>query len=215
MNILVIHYDKLVERKKSILKQFANAGLTNFDFVSNHGKDTLTEIEKSKFRNLNDAEISLTLHHFECYKIISEKYDYGIIFEDDVILGDDFKNKIENYIYNLPDDWDMLFFGEGIGVHIPHFRLCPGVNIYKKSTELHNKNPGGINGSSRCTDSYIVSKKCAQQIIQVINRLQIINLPTDHLLNKLNYLNKFNIYWAEPTITVQGTSNGIFKTSLR
>ena len=215
MKILVIHYDKLLERKKHMLSQFDKAGLNDFEFVSNHGKDKLTPREKSKFKNLTDGEISLMLHHFECYKIINEKYDYAIIFEDDVILADDFKNKIEKYISDLPDDWDMLFFGEGQGIHIPQYRQSPGVNIYKKMTDLKNKMLGGIDGSTRCADSYIVSKKCAQKLSQVINILQITSIPLDHLLNKINHLCKFNIYWAEPTLAVQGTSNGTFKTSVR
>lgn len=215
MKILVIHYDKLVERKIHILKQFNNHGLNDFEFVSNHGKDKLTVQEKSRFKNLTDGEISLMLHHFECYKIISKKYDYAIIFEDDVILADSFKNKIEKYISDLPDDWDMLFFGEGQGAHIPQYRLRPNVNIYKKMTDLKNNIPGGIDGSTRCADSYIVSKKCAQKIVQVIDKLQITNIPLDHLLNKINHLCKFNIYWAEPTLAIQGTSNGTFKTSVR
>ena len=215
MKILVIHYDKLLERKKHMLSQFDKAGLNDFEFVSNHGKDKLTPREKSKFKNLTDGEISLMLHHFECYKIINEKYDYAIIFEDDVILADDFKNKIKKYISDLPNDWDMLFFGEGQGVHIPHYRLVPDVNIYKKMTDLKNTIPGGIDGSTRCADSYIVSKKCAQKLVQVINSLQITSIPLDHLLNKINHFCKFNIYWAEPTLAVQGTSNGTFKTSVR
>jgi GR25 family glycosyltransferase involved in LPS biosynthesis len=215
MKILVIHYDKLVERKIHILKQFNKHGLTDFEFVSNHGKDKLTLKEKSRFKNLTDGEISLMLHHFECYKIISEKYDYAIIFEDDVILADNFKSKIEKYISDLPGDWDMLFFGEGQGVHIPQYRLRPDVNIYKKMTDLKNNIPGGIDGSTRCADSYIVSKKCARKIVQVIDKLQITNIPLDHLLNKINHFCKFNIYWAEPTLVIQGTSNGSFKTSVR
>ena len=120
MKILVIHYDKLVERKKHMLVQFNKAGLNDFEFVSNHGKDKLTQKEKSKFKNLTDGEISLMLHHFECYKIISENYDYAIIFEDDVILANDFKNKIEKYISDLPDDWDMLFLDDCCNYHIPN-----------------------------------------------------------------------------------------------
>ena len=215
MKILVIHYDKLIERKKHMLKQFEKAGLNDFEFVSNHGKDKLTAQEKSNFKNLTDGEISLMMHHFECYKIISQKYNYAIIFEDDVILADNFKNRIEKYISELPEDWDMLFFGEGQGVHIPQYRLRTDVNIYKKMTDLKNKIPGGIDGSTRCADSYIVSKKCAQKIAQVINMLNVTSIPLDHLLNKINHFCKFNIYWAEPTLAIQGTSNGTFKTSVR
>ena len=33
----------------------------------------------------------------------------------------------------------MLFFGEGHGVNIPNYRLVPGQNIYKKSTEFNKR----------------------------------------------------------------------------
>ena len=217
MKILVIHYDKLIERKTHILEQFNKYEL-ECEFVSNFGKDILTQNDKAKFRNLSDGEISLTLHHFECFKRISENYDYAIIFEDDVILSENFKNIIEKYIKDLPNNWDMLFFGEGNGFHIPSYRLIPEINIYKKSVKLINKIPGSVNGSTRCTDSYVISKKCCQKILKKINSPNyIITMPIDHLLNNINYNNNFNIYWAEPTITTQGTSNKnkTFETSLR
>lgn len=34
-----------------------------------------------------------------------------LIFEDDVVFDDQFEKKFSNYIYQLPADWDMLFFG--------------------------------------------------------------------------------------------------------
>ena len=215
MKILIIHYDKLIERKKHILEQLNKYNL-ECEFVSNYGKDKLNEHEKSRFKNLKDSEISLSLHHFECYKIIAEKYDYAIIFEDDVILADNFKNVIEKYICELPTNWDMLFFGEGHSVHIPSYRITPGINVYKKSVELNNTNIGGVNGSSRCADSYVISKKCCKKILEKINAPNYtISMPLDHLLNYINYYNNFNIYWSEPTITIQGTSNGTFQSSLR
>lgn len=34
-----------------------------------------------------------------------------LIFEDDVVFDDQFEQKFSDYIRQLPDDWDMLFFG--------------------------------------------------------------------------------------------------------
>jgi len=96
MKILVIHYDKLIKRKKHILLQLSKYNL-ECEFVSNYGKDTLTNEERKRFKKLNDSEISLSLHHIECYKRITEQqeYDYAIILEDDVILKDNFRNILE------------------------------------------------------------------------------------------------------------------------
>jgi glycosyl transferase family 25 len=217
MKIMITHFDKLVDRKKSMTYQLNKYNL-DFEFVSNKGKDKLTEEDRSKFdKKLKDSEISIMLHHFECYKkIVENDHDYAMILEDDVVLGHDFRRKIEKYINDLPLNWDMLFFGEGHGAHIPNYRLRSGINIYKKSTDLCNQQVGGVNGSTRCLDSYVISKKCCQRILEKINQPNyFIFMPIDHLLNFINYYNHFNIYWAEPTITVQGSTNGTFNSSIR
>lgn len=38
-------------------------------------------------------------------------YSSVLVFEDDVVFESDFKTKFSNYIQQLPEDWDMLFFG--------------------------------------------------------------------------------------------------------
>jgi GR25 family glycosyltransferase involved in LPS biosynthesis len=53
------------------------------------------------------------------YKIIAEKYDNALIFEDDVILDDNFLEKFENYCKQLPDDFDIFFIGTCLDIHIP------------------------------------------------------------------------------------------------
>jgi hypothetical protein len=108
----------------------------------------------------------------------------------------------------------MLFIGDGCGLHIPNYRIKNNIKIYKKLTTLNNKFLNAPNGSVRCTDSYLVSKKCAQKLTKIFSQSNyIITMPIDHLLNYVNYYNKFNIYWAEPTIVTQGTQNGTYKSS--
>ena len=218
LKIYVIHYNKLVERKTHMLKQLTSIGY-DCEFVSNWGRDVLTSKDKCRFKNLNDSEISLTLHHFECFKRIAEGNDpYAMIFEDDVILTDDFREKLEEYIKELPENFDMFFIGQGQGVHIPKHRQIEGVHVYRKSVLLKNNLPGGIDGSTRCADSYIISKTCCKKIVDIVlskNPPYGITMPLDHLLNYINYHNQFKIYWAEPTLVIQGTSNGRFKSSLR
>ena len=70
-------------------------------------------------------------------------------------------NKLNSYINQLPKttDWDMLFIGDGCGLHIENKYIKPVVYIYKKSGD----------SISRCTDSYLVSKKGAKKICNYIN----------------------------------------------
>lgn len=154
--------------------------------------------------------MSLFLKHIYSYREIINKYNEVLIFEDDIILSDNFVNKLNNYISQLPNNFDMLFIGDGCNLHIQSNKIQPNINVYEKC--LYKTDWGG-NGCTRCCDSYIVSKKCA---IKIINNLKYqINLPIDHWLNIIALENNFNVYWAEPTIVTQGSENGIYKSSLR
>ena len=118
---------------------------------------------------------------------------------------------VNKYMNELPKDYDMLFIGNGCNFHIEESKLIYNKNIYEKS--LYPTSWGG-NGATRCTDSYIVSKKCANKICEYINNLKYkINLPIDWWLNVAARDNIFKVYWAEPTIVTQGTQNGLFTSS--
>jgi glycosyl transferase family 25 len=155
--------------------------------------------------------MSLFLKHIFVYKEISEKYNEALILEDDVILGDDFMNKLSIYMSQLPSDYDMLFVGEGlVNMHVPSDQLKPGVNIYETSAD---PTCWGYGGSSKCSDSYIVSKKCATTLINYVWKEKT-SLPVDHWINLAVKENNLKVFWAEPTIAQQGTQIGVFKTSI-
>jgi len=44
-------------------------------------------------------------------KIKSEKNEATMIFEDDVVLCDDFSSRLDAVLEDLPDDWDLLYLG--------------------------------------------------------------------------------------------------------
>jgi len=213
MKLFIVHYDKLIERKKFITKQL-NKHNFDFEFISNHGKENLTLDERKMFRNISDCEISVALHHIECYKrIVKENIDYALIVEDDIVVCNNFREILESYINELPSDWDMLFIGDGCGLHIDNNLLIPNKHIYKKN----NVNNGRIHeGATRCLDSYLISNKCA---IIITEKLKLPNytilVPADLWMNCVVRNNNFNVYWAEPTIVTQGSEKGIFKSTLR
>ena len=67
MKTYIVHYDKLVDRKKYMDYQLQLNNLC-YEYVSNYGKDKLTLEDKKKFKNISDSEISVCLHHIECFK---------------------------------------------------------------------------------------------------------------------------------------------------
>jgi hypothetical protein len=59
---------------------------------------------------------------------------------------------------------------------------------------------------------YLVSKNCAIKLCHYIDN---INLPTDHWLNFVAKDINLNMFWAEPTIAIQGSDTGLFQISYK
>jgi GR25 family glycosyltransferase involved in LPS biosynthesis len=211
MKVFIVHYSKLVDRKKHILQQFEKHNITDYEFIE-IDRDELDKQNIDMYQeNYSKSQIAISLSHFYAYKEISEKYENALILEDDVVLSENFSVVLNQYLNQLPQDYDMLFIGDGCNLHIENYKITPNQLIYEKC--LYPTNWGG-GGATRCTDSYIVSKKCAIKICDYIKNLSYkINLPVDCWLNIASVDNNFKVYWAEPTIVTQGTQNGLFVTS--
>ena len=209
MKIFVAHYTPLQERKTHMIQQFTKHGITEYEFVDVYDKEHIPRSDAATFANLTPPKVSLMLKHFHIYKQIAENYENALILEDDVILADNFVEKLARYMSQVPDTFDMVFLGDGCGLHIEKSRLKPDVFIYEKC--LHPTNWGG-DGASRCTDSYIISKKCAVQLCKDMETrfTRKISSPIDWWLNTIARANKFNVFWAEPTIVTQGSQLGLF-----
>ena len=142
-------------------------------------------------------------------------YDNVLVFEDDVVLSDDFMKNLVKYMTQLPADYDMLFIGNGCNLHIPKYMQVPNQYIYEKC--LHETVWGG-NGAARCTDSYVIHKRCAKKICDYIANLKTkIDSPNggvDWWLNDVARDLSLKVYWAEPTIVTQGSQIGLFSRSI-
>jgi GR25 family glycosyltransferase involved in LPS biosynthesis len=207
IKIFVIHYSKLVERKKHILEQLQKYNITDFEFIETNNPDNLNiEYIKKMHDNIQIGLKSLNCKHLSCYDLIanSDKYDnykYYLILEDDVFLQDDFTSKLLDYLKQLPEDSDILFIGNGCNLHTQAKFIKPNCNIY-------------TNYCSRCADSYLITKQCADKMIKYFNNLPyIINCGIDTWMNKVRMDLNLVFYWAEPTIVCQGSQNGTFRTS--
>jgi glycosyl transferase family 25 len=213
MNIFVVHYDKLIERRQNMIRQLLINDL-EAEFVIQYNRNNISDNDENLFStnkiqtNRNKA---ITLSHLYCYREIADKYDYALVLEDDAIFNYQFKEKLDKYISQLPNDWDMLFIGDGCNLHIPYDIVNKSnTNIFKKCLE---PTLWGGNGATRCTDSYLISKKCASKIIEFIEHTKIDN-AIDWWLNDVCRKHHFNVYWAEPTIVSQGSEIGIFKPAM-
>ena len=215
MNLItyVIHYTPLKERKQFLLNEFSKHSLI-YHFIEDYDRENLSD-EDLKIFDTNKVKLSMCsniIKHIDAYRnIMNNEYKYSLILEDDVILDDKFEDKLNKGLEQLPDDYDMLFIGNGCNLHIPLIKRRPDKFIYKRGRE---PTVWGGNGGTRCTDSYLVSKKGAKKLMSYISKLEgAINMPSDWWLNQVIRDLKLEIYWMEPTIVTQGTENGKFKSS--
>lgn len=219
--VYVTHYTPLKERKESLTKQLEMNKL-NYKFIENYDKESLSYYDLIPFDqsvqhqgHLRKPQISLFLKHIKAYELISKSNnEYSIVFEDDVLLHRNFMIHLENGLKQLPEDYDMLVIGEGNGsYHIPSSMLLPNKLVYKKCL---NPTQWGGDGTTRGTDAYVISKKCATIIANYFSTFGAdeVKLNIDWWLNEVCRIFNFNVYWLEPTIIATGSVLGIYKSSI-
>jgi len=201
MKIFVAHYSKLVERKNHIIEMFKREGITDYEFIENFDKESLTE-ELTMFSNLSLSEISLFLKHIYIYKRIIENYDEALIVEDDIVLCKDFISQLQKYKTQVPKDYDIVYLGNGCNLHVCSHAIRPSQHIY----EIKDK-------SSKCTDSYLIQKKACVQLVDYFKKG--IQLPIDWWLTETSKSKDLSIFWVEPTLVSQGSQTNLFKSSIR
>tara|TARA_Y100000588_G_scaffold387657_1_gene485904 strand:- start:1025 stop:1663 length:639 start_codon:yes stop_codon:yes gene_type:complete len=203
----VIHYTPLKERKYFQLEQLDKLALKNNVFIEKYDKENLKIEDLIKFdkKKIKLGSISLIRKHIYAMELIQKSnFKYNLVLEDDAILDKDFVSKLTRGLKQLPDDYDMLFLGDGCNLHIESSKIKADEFIYKKCREPTN---WGGNGGTRCTDSILISQKCATKICNLYESIKInnINLPIDWWLNQVIRDLKLEIYWMEPTIVTQGS----------
>jgi len=222
---IVLHYKPLKERKANMINQLDRFGFSDYSFYEEFDGNELTQeiidqhcvrkhmdwntvahkislwnIGIETQRELNPAELSLTIKHGKVFQQLSEQEgDVFIIFEDDVILCNDFDKHFNEYLSRTPDDWDVIHFGSGAGLKAPN--TTPDKIAYRIN-----------HPASRCTDSILLKKSALKDLAKTWFPFHLI---CDYELGYQHYLHNHNVYWWEPGLVKQGSEHGIFKSVLR
>jgi hypothetical protein len=224
---VILHCKKLKERKENILNQMSKFNFTDYDFYEDYDASELSEDDikhyyEPKMSNiskweskvilwglpaltyhspvLNLAEISLTIKFGKVFQALAKQnFEYCIIFEDDVILCDNFDVKFNEYMKQTPSDWDAIYFGSCANLH-------PKNAVSNQIAYLKN------HPSSRGGDSTVFKKKT---IVDLASSWFPFNLISDWELGAQHAFHEHKVYWWEPSLVVQGSENGKFKSELR
>jgi len=189
--IYIVHYSPLIDRKNNLIKQFKDNNIDNYEFITDYDRDLVSKETMNKYfklDNLSNAQICITISHIEIYKKILEKnFKLCLILEDDAILDIDFLKKLNYYIDNLPNDFDIGFINNGCSLHIQ--------NTNNQQIWYKNKY------SRTCCAYLITNKTCKALIDNIIPFTYAIDHELNAQITKLN----LNCYWCEPTIVQDGS----------
>lgn len=186
-------------RDQFMIEQFNKAKIKQEDvlWIKKPNKDDLTEelINKiykfSSHDKLKLGQISITYKHYLAYEdMVKNNIDLGIIMEDNIeFRTNDFPKLINNYLQQLPENWDILY--EGDTLNYIEGKKIEGKLVYKKSNEITNQCHGGTNAAN----CYILPLKTAKKFYE--DFLPFDNV-TDHYMNKLLRKYKLNSFWSVP-----------------
>jgi hypothetical protein len=222
---VVLHCKKLSERKTNMMQQLTEFGFSDFSFYEDYDGVELTDdvvrdhcirkitdpdtVEKkialwniglNTQRELTIPEISLTIKFGKVFQQLSKiDAEQFIIFEDDVILCDNFDVHFNQFLKNTPSDWDAIYFGSGAN-------LKPE-NILSEKTAYKMEHP-----ASRCADSIVLKKSAVCDLARTWFPFHLIS---DWELGYQHNLHNHRVYWWEPSLVLQGSEYGLFKSTLR
>ena len=198
--IYVVHYKKLIDRKKIIEKSLISYGMSYY-FESGYDRANLDTKDKKKFSaNIEDSYKANFLSHIKCYDLLrTSGEDYALILEDDSVPGKLFYENIENYLKKLPKDFGLFFVSEGKNkFKIPRYLRRPFKKVYKKDSQPVSW--GGA-GASRNADAYFISKKYAQILFDEFNSENFFAETTiDWWMNDVIKKYEIPVYWAQPSL---------------
>lgn len=228
-NVYIIHYTKLIDRRKSI-ESFVHQLDCPVHFVEKCDKEELTEqgikgvyepdakLFESKidplwdknahlFRVLTPGEISVAIKQLLAVKQIADSNECGLILEDDALpIQFDFKSQIQQLLEDLPNDWDIVFIGEGCGINSIKSKIA-SCNLKVQDGYCKAAHP-----ATNCAEAYIIKPDIARKIYKTSLPFQLAyDWELAHTLYKLN----LNAFWAVPPIFTQGSKNGVFTSTLR
>lgn len=203
--VFVLHVKSFKDREAHIRQMMSDFAI-EFEFILEHDVPELTDDVVSRYFSQNDLRApvkSCCLKHIAALEKIAEgNYHRAIVFEDDIFLAPDFNEQMDKVIKEsaLINEPHVCYLGNASNMYTPKKQLKEGQKLYQ-------------NKEGRAADSYMLGAQEARLRLDWISKHKV-NLPADHLFNKIDAELGIKFMWVEDPIVEQGTHSGKFVTSL-
>jgi glycosyl transferase family 25 len=204
--VYVIHARKFTDRAAHIAVQMALFDIP-YELVQEHDADEIEPALKKRFMApdypLSINKFSCAMKHFEALRRIAARgHRRALVLEDDVVLHRNFNRKLVQILAeaNNIKGLHTIQIGSGGNMFIPRNRLQSGRCLYETD-------------QVRTNEAFLIDAETAQLRVTWLERNQI-RAATDHTFNTIDRELGIRCYWSEPSIAVQGSMNGRFRSSL-
>ena len=183
-------------KKYTVFPAIVGANLKLSNFVTPKAYAQILDVEKIKKRqhhyDLTRGAVGCFLSHLSIYKKVAEsKIDYAIIFEDDSVIANDFYERLEKGLRDIPSDWDIILLG---------------LTCLKCDIKLDYITVNRFWG----THGYIIKNKSAIKLLEYLDRPLSKQIDADiSLLIKRKLI---NVYGINPIIVAQESA---FKSDIQ
>lgn len=200
MKIFIISLEKEHQRRVHIIEQFDQEDLC-FEFFNAITPHTIEQGKNqlglnNKVTELHQNEVACLLSHAILWKkAVDENLDYITIFEDDIYLGNNAKDFLQDTKW-IPKDCKLIkletFYKKaGIELWGKHYPLNDGRKLLSLAT-VHM----GAGG-------YIISKQVAKELLTLLMESQKI-IPVDHIVFREYPIHKnVKVYQMTPALCIQ------------
>ena len=190
---------KLVSDAKSqLLQHFSELDTPTIlidspDKVSNFYKNNKITIDPSGSRGgWKLGELGVWASNFKAWENFSKSsFQHLVLMEDDIVLKNEFSEKLVGYIQELPDNWDIF------SVYIPATAIRP-YRIKKAQIDKYSGNICEIYQSHSCL-CYVVSKSGAKKLLGLVRNIPV-NFPVDTYLFYNENIKAYALKMTSPQI---------------
>ncbi len=206
--VIFINSKNRPDRHRNIVKRLAelNIEAERFNAIFGGHLDQSKINFGAKVHVMNNAEIGCFLSHVEVYKLIKANgWRRTLRLEDDAEFSKAvFPDRFEALYNSVPEDWQMLYFGQFNYDHLKNGGNIQGGPTYALQKEV----APGVYKANRCwlTHAYAVDISCIDHLIE---NTKVLWSSIDHVLADIQ--EPLRVYAIHPAVIKQDAT----KSSLR